>query len=327
MDKVSVIIPVYNVEKYIRQCVESVICQTYKEIEIILVDDGSTDSCPDICDAYGERDSRVQVIHKENGGLSDARNTGIDMAQGEYIVFVDSDDYIASDAIEKLYKKAKEKDADMVLCRFACIDEEGKELRRTLKPIERPIWPAERFWNCYYNGDTVFCVVAWNKIYRRDLFCAIRYDVGKYHEDEFMIDRLVKKCRFVDMLEDTLYYYRQRTGSITNNQDTCRHMDRIEAWLIRCEEAVKVKKYRLAEQTLLLVFEEMLLVYRQMDFQNAHNRQRYNALRRIFKKEYFAFYFLRFRGKDAAKMFLYIFSGRCYIKLRDMYISRKQKSR
>ena len=325
MEKISIIIPVYNVEKYIEECVESVICQTYKEIEIILVDDGSTDRCPEICDSYGGRDSRVQVIHKGNGGLSDARNAGLDIAQGEYIVFVDSDDYIAPDMIEKLYKKAKDKDADMVLCRFACIDEKGKELRRASKPIEEPIWPEDRFWNCYYNGDTVFCVVAWNKIYKRDLFRNVRYDVGRYHEDEFMLNRLVEKCRFVDMLEDTLYFYRQRTGSIMNRRDVVRHMDRTEAWLIRCQKAVDAKDYRLAEQTLLLVFEEMLFVYGQMDFQNAHSRKRYYALKKIFKKEYFAFYFFRCRGKAAVKMLLYIFSEKCYVRLRNLNISGRQK--
>lgn len=319
MEKVSVIIPVYNVEKYIKICIESVLVQTYALIEVILVDDGSTDGCPAICDAYAKCDDRVQVIHKKNGGLSDARNAGIRVATGEYIMFVDSDDYIAPNMVEKLYEKAKENDADMVLCQFSIIDEAGEELQRNARPIDGGVWPEEKFWNCYYNGDTVFCVVAWNKIYKRELFRDIQYDVGKYHEDEFMLNKLVENCRFVDMLEDKLYFYRQRIGSITDSEDPVRRMDRIEAWLVRCESAVNDKKYWLAEPTLLLVFEEMLSLYDQIDFQNADIKNCYRMLKKFFKKEYFSFYFCRHGGVCSAKMLLYLFHERCYFALRKIF--------
>ena len=123
MSLVSVIVPVYKVEKYLNRCVNSILNQTYKDLEVILVDDGSPDSCPEICDGYAQKDKRVKVIHKENGGQGSARNSGLDVARGEYILFVDSDDYIAKNLIEITLQKAERFDADMVIFDYASVDE------------------------------------------------------------------------------------------------------------------------------------------------------------------------------------------------------------
>ena len=125
-DLVTVIVPVYNTEKYIKKCVDSILGQTYTELEVILVDDGSTDSCPRICDSYAERDSRVRVIHKENGGLSDARNAALDIVSGSYVTFVDGDDYIEKNYVEYLYSLIKKYGADMSICSYKSVDADGK---------------------------------------------------------------------------------------------------------------------------------------------------------------------------------------------------------
>ena len=114
-DLISVVVPIYNVENYIKKCVDSILSQTYKNLEIILVDDGSPDNCPQICDEYAQKDNRIKVIHKENGGLSDARNAGIDISKGKFITFIDSDDYIEKDYVEVLYNSIKENASDMAI--------------------------------------------------------------------------------------------------------------------------------------------------------------------------------------------------------------------
>ena len=122
---VSVIVPIYNVEKYLRKCVDSILNQTYKNLEIILVDDGSPDNCGNICDEYALSDSRIRIIHKKNGGLSDARNAGLDIARGNYILFVDSDDYIDETMVEKLYEALEKEKAEMSLCSFVYVNDDG----------------------------------------------------------------------------------------------------------------------------------------------------------------------------------------------------------
>ena len=131
MPKVSIVVPIYNVEKYLEQCIDSIINQTLKEIEIILVDDGSPDNCPQICDDYVKKDSRIKVVHKTNGGLSSARNAGIEIATGDYIGFVDSDDYIELDMYEKMYNIAIENNVDFVMSDYYSVSNEGK-VRATL---------------------------------------------------------------------------------------------------------------------------------------------------------------------------------------------------
>lgn len=135
-DLISIIVPVYKVENYLSKCLDSMICQTYKNIEIILVDDGSPDNSGKICDDYAKKDSRIKVIHKENGGLSDARNAGLKIATGKYIGFVDSDDYISVEMYEKLYNQAKKEDADIACCNYYRVKME-KNLIKELLEIKR----------------------------------------------------------------------------------------------------------------------------------------------------------------------------------------------
>lgn len=205
---VSVIIPVYKVEPYLRQCIDSVLAQTYRNLEIILVDDGSPDECPAICDEYAKNDARVRVIHKENGGLSDARNAGIRAATGEWICFVDSDDMVHPQMIELLMcLLVSDRTLKIASCGFErfCKNEIGPRhyTERNHSVLSLKDFMLKHCWT-----------VAWGKIYHRTLFENIAYPVGRLHEDEFITYKLVYEAGKIALMDIPLYFYRQRKDSI-----------------------------------------------------------------------------------------------------------------
>ena len=215
---ISVIVPVYRVEEYLERCVKSILSQTYENLEVILVDDGSPDQCPAICDACAEKDARVKVIHQENKGLSGARNAGIDAASGEYLAFVDSDDYVSPHVIEELYQLLQDTGCAIGQCRFSYVKgdglvEEGDSafcIYRGESLMEQLYGPEEKA-TCF--------VVAWNKLYRAELFkeTGIRYPEGRIHEDEATTYRLFHEAKKLAFLDRALYgYYTENGGSITS---------------------------------------------------------------------------------------------------------------
>lgn len=215
---ISVIVPVYRVEEYLERCVKSILSQTYENLEVILVDDGSPDQCPAICDACAEKDARVKVIHQENKGLSGARNAGIDAASGEYLAFVDSDDYVSPHFIEELYQLLQDTGCAIGQCRFSYVKgdglvEEGDSafcIYRGESLMEQLYGPEEKA-TCF--------VVAWNKLYRAELFkeTGIRYPEGRIHEDEATTYRLFHEAKKLAFLDRALYgYYTENGGSITS---------------------------------------------------------------------------------------------------------------
>ena len=214
---VSVIIPIYNVEKYLEECVESVLCQTYQDLEIILVDDGSPDGCGAICEEYAQKDKRVRVIHKENGGLSDARNAGLNVCRGDYIVFVDSDDCIHPQMIERLYNLLLRYQADMAICSFQDIEENEMPLYTKYDAQGKEYCLEKENIMNQLQSRNLLTVVAWNKIYKARLFENIRYPKGYIHEDEFIIHKLLHLCTRTVYTEEKLYYYRKRGDSIMGN--------------------------------------------------------------------------------------------------------------
>lgn len=217
--KISVIVPIYKVEKYIERCINSILHQTYGNLEVILVDDGSPDKCPEICDRFKEQDSRVKVIHKKNGGLSDARNAGIDLATGDYIAFVDGDDYISPEMYELMLTACKKNDAQMAMCGRHLVYEDGNLID------DRFILSDEV---CFTGGDTVKHLLtydgcdsaAWDKLYLKILFEDIRYPVGVMSEDYQVTARLMHKCSKIVHVGKALYYYVQRPESITKQAFT-----------------------------------------------------------------------------------------------------------
>jgi len=235
MPKISVIVPVYKVEKYIEHCVDSILAQSFEDFELILVDDGSPDNCGRICDEYAEKDSRVHVIHKENGGLSDARNAGIEWAMehsdSRWLAFVDSDDWVASDYLKKLFSAAEENGADLAICDFKVTNEEGTVLADEHDFSAAVISDKGQLMKLLYRNWRLS--MAWCKLYKRSLFEGVRYDVGKLHEDEFIIHKLFAASDKTVIIEDEMYYYRQRSSSITGEKSDKLIFDSLEAHIKR----------------------------------------------------------------------------------------------
>ncbi len=230
MELVSVIVPVYKVEKYIHQCVDSIINQTYKNIEIILVDDGSPDNCGKICDEYAEKDSRIKVIHKENGGLSDARNAGVAVASAEWISFVDSDDIIHPQAIELLFSALKREKVDIATALMAdfkdsnmpgsfCTEfSENYTLREVNEQFLLEIFEGSRYHS------------ACNRIINKKLLLRFPFAIGRYHEDSPVISKMLYFSRQMVVIPYELYFYRNNPNSITRSDLCLRHFDLLWAW-------------------------------------------------------------------------------------------------
>lgn len=215
-DLISVVIPVYNVEMYIDKCVDSVINQTYKNLQIILVDDGSTDASGKLCDELAKKDNRITVIHKKNGGLSSARNAGIDIAKGKYISFLDSDDFIDSTTVEKCVQRLKNNNADIVVFNRYNYYENGTKTLRYKIIEEDLVMDSEQAiyeMNSYKNFDMSACC----KMFKTTLFKKIRFPLGKISEDFYIMYLLFDKAKKIIYISEPLYYYLQRTGSISKS--------------------------------------------------------------------------------------------------------------
>ena len=237
MDLVSVIIPVYNVEQYLDVCVKSVIQQTYKNLEIILIDDGSEDCSGQICDLWKKKDDRIEVIHKKNGGLSDARNVGLNRASGEWIIFVDSDDFINKNLVQIVLEYAKNNHSDLVTFEYLEISEQCNENPEYVGKIEQEIYTGSQLLRAFIQTEKG-SMVAWNKLYRKEIWKQIRYPVGKIHEDEFVIVDILQNIECATVIDAKLYYYRQRKGSIIDNKNKKADYDALEAYRLRCEKVV-----------------------------------------------------------------------------------------
>lgn len=235
--KVSVIIPVYKVEKYLKRCLESVVNQTYKNIEIILVNDGSPDKCGEICDAYARIDSRIKVIHKENGGLSSARNAALDIVSGEYIMFVDSDDWISEDSLEQLYEYI-DADYDIINFKFSFVKENSKELVEMHNDIKDGYkCDLITYIDKLFSGELNFFI--WNKLYKKNLFDEVRFPEGRNYEDLATIYKLYFNAKSIIVTDYTLYYYwLGNSNSITSNSTVKNMTD----YLLSTKEIYEVNK-------------------------------------------------------------------------------------
>lgn len=225
-DLISVIVPIYNVEEYLDECIISIVNQTYKNLEIILVDDGSPDNCSKICDNWAIKDNRIKVIHKNNGGLSDARNTGLDIATGDYVSFIDSDDWISNNFIEKLLNISKYEKADIVACSINNVYS-NKVIKYQTKPI---IGTSNNIYPLIYCENTFFSISACNKLYKKNCWNNIRFPYGKTCEDAFTTYLLVDKANKIVQIDEPLYYYRIRENSIMTTSFSIKKMDEEEAW-------------------------------------------------------------------------------------------------
>lgn len=239
MNKISIIVPIYNVEQYLSACIESVINQTYENLEIILVNDGSTDSCAEICENYSRKDSRIQLIHKENGGLSDARNIGFENSTGNFISFIDSDDIIAPNFCEKMLQIVLKYDADIVECNFMKFDAE-----------EMPSYHFnnEKFLEKTYHTENALQLLmteqikqmACNKMFAQKVLQGINFEKNKKHEDEFWTYQVIGNSKGVVKINDVLYFYRQNPTSIMG---TNYNISRLDGLLALKERIIYMKNY------------------------------------------------------------------------------------
>lgn len=227
---ISVIVPVYNVEPYLEKCIQSILLQSYRVIEIIIVDDGSTDASGHICDRIADEDSRIKVIHKRHGGLSSARNMGLEEMHGCFFCFVDSDDYVSPDYLEQLYHTIMFTHTDLSECLYQKVyDDCGQahNMEHTIKVISVSdyirglIKPKEHFPN------------VWNKLYRASVFGEYRFAIGKIHEDQLYINEWMKMVNKMSHVSSILYFYRQTPGSLVRRPYSIERVSSIEAWVQR----------------------------------------------------------------------------------------------
>jgi glycosyltransferase involved in cell wall biosynthesis len=284
MKEISVIVPVYNVEKYLEKCIDSILSQTFKDFEVILVDDGSKDRCGIICDKYESLDNRVKVIHKTNGGLSSARNSGLEIASGEYVVFVDSDDWIDKNMYQELYNEAKKHNADIVQCKFIKAKDENVSIYNNESNEAEVIRNLEALCNLY-NEKCIETVVTWNKLYRRYLFNDIVFPNGKIHEDQFTTYKLLYKANKVVLVDKEFYYYRQTPNSIMNSDFNMSRLDFLEALDQRLEFFKKINNEFLYKQTIKTYVNVLKEYY--FKCQNSKNEEQIlKIIREKYKKKF-----------------------------------------
>lgn len=230
--EISVIVPVYKVEKYLRDCIDSILAQSFNNFELILIDDGSPDQCGLICDEYAGKDNRIKVIHQENGGLSAARNAGLDIITGNYVTFVDSDDVIAPNYLEVLYRHIVNYNCDISVCTYLSFESDaffnnsnGCDLNVTTLTGRDAVIQL-------YSESPNICVsvTAWGKLYRNVLFKNIRFPLGKIHEDQFIIPIILYSSNQIAIYKEQLYGYRSRTDSIMNSPFTLKRYDGLDAF-------------------------------------------------------------------------------------------------
>lgn len=271
--KISIIVPVYNVEKYLSKCLESIINQTYNNLEIILVNDNSTDRSGEICDNYKLLDNRIRVIHNQkNEGISVVRNIGLEAASGEFIGFVDSDDWIEQEMFEKLVYIIESEKADIVQCGYKHIYENGG-IKRTFANSHKVFNNNEDILEAYFLKGIINSVL-WNKIYRKELFKDIKMVNGRCHEDTMAITELLLIAQRVIIIEDELYNYLKRSESIMTYDFTAKKMDKIFA----CEYIVnlcveKAEKYvDDAKITLCMI---CIYLYEELEKSNVLNKEEF----------------------------------------------------
>lgn len=283
--KLSVIVPVYNVEKYLKKCIESIIRQTYKNLEIILVDDGSPDNCGKICDEYAKIDSRIKVIHKKNGGLSDARNVGICHATGEFITFVDSDDWLELDMYEYLIDNAIKNKVKLSVCGVKVFDQ-GTDTYRydysMIKVIEDVVEKKEYMKMVFLN-----IWAAWDKIYHKSLFNNVQFPIGEFNEDEAIMLQVIDQCDSIFVSNKPLYIHFVRTNeSLTAKKFNPRKID----WYKHCKENllfINMKYPELLDEARYRYYISLIWCLNNMTCNPKFYKKEISNLKRCLKKDIF----------------------------------------
>lgn len=306
---VSVIVPVYNVENFLEHCITSILEQTYSNLELILVDDGSADSSGKMCDEWQKRDSRIIVHHQKNQGLSAARNRGLDLAKGDYICFVDSDDFVTKNYLESFVDEIETTNADFVFCDIVSsklVDSSiDLDKNTVLTPKECAKWLTNPL-----SREYVLMVVACNKIFRRELFDTYRFAHGKLHEDEFMINHMLYNIQKAVYISKANYVYRNNEESITGkgNSNNVKHLHAIEAY----EERINMAMNRGDKEFAAITLKWALLKLAQ--FYGEGNDSMKSSSSELFTQMYDRYHAL-LSGKQQLKYSLFKKSPRLFCKV------------
>lgn len=279
-DLVSIIVPVYNVEKYLKKCVDSIINQTYKNLEIVLVDDGSTDNSRNICDEYAKKDSRIKVIHKQNGGLSDARNVGIDNSKGKYITFIDSDDTIENDYVEYLYSLLKKYKTKLSICNYNVITN-NKIISYTTKDLEFKFDKITALKELL--KENKFSVSSCAKMYEKKLFNNVKFPVGKLCEDNGTTYKLVEKCAYIAYGSKSKYNYYKRENSIMTSSFNEKKFDLIEL-VDQMKSDLESKYPELHDDILKKQILSRFSILRQIVLSDYNNKEKIDEIVKFLKK-------------------------------------------
>lgn len=276
---ISIIVPVYNVYDYLDRCVKSLTTQTYQNIEIILVDDGSSDDSGKLCDLWRKKDSRIVVIHKKNGGLSDARNAGINIAKGKYYSFIDSDDYITNDTIEKLYVSMKENKCDISICNMKHFNDNNETFDFYIPTNHLMVYKnLDRF-------KTLNQPSVCNKLFRASLFVDIRFPKGKYFEDTYVYHELLYKANSVVLTGHDGYWYYIREGSISYSKYTDKYFDFVEAVYLRMTYLIKHNVSYYSKEAALSLYAAVANSEKYI-IQSKENKEKFKQMRKWYKGAY-----------------------------------------
>lgn len=315
-DLISVIVPIYNVKPYLKQCLESILHQTYPLLEILLIDDGSTDGSGEIADEYALKDKRIKVVHQQNAGLSAARNSGIREATGTYYLFVDSDDYIKEDMVEHLYGIICRNDAQIAVCGYYMVDEEERILADTEEFPEEDLVTEKRYWTIYQNSAYLYCLVVWNKLYHKDIFRRLRFPEGKLCEDVFILHKFLEQDPKITCSSSKKYYYRKRYGSITNQNHCIHRIDSAEALLGRLYYFGRKRMYSEALFAFREAVDSFLIAYEHSADYDRHNKDRLKKLESALKKAAVIFMKKPISMIFRIRILIFITDKRLYILLR-----------
>ena len=280
MPLISVIVPVYKVEPYLARCVDSILAQTLPDFELWLVDDGSPDGCPALCDAYAARDERVRVIHKKNGGLSSARNAALDKFTGQHVCFVDSDDYIAPDALETMFAALCETDADVAVGNMRSFDETGKEGAFYAPTETRTVMEGDEMLS------TLNQPCAPNRLYKAAIYRALRFPEGRLYEDVFVYHKVLAQCRRMVLTGKVGYYYMIRSDSIMHASYDIRFTDIVDAIRERYEWLDAIGQRQLANEARLFIYSRVAVAYAHLDKKDPAHRERLAQITEVYRDCY-----------------------------------------
>lgn len=314
---ISVIVAAYNIDKYLDRCIKSLVEQTYPYLEIILVDDGSTDQTGKICDDWARKDRRIKVLHKMNGGLSDARNAGIRQARGKWIGFVDGDDYVSDTMYEHLYQQRTEK--GITVCGFWT--EESGNLQEYCSIEKRmdskeavDLYLSNELHSLCHSDFTYWGSYAWNKLYDRNLFAGVSYPVGKKYEDMYIIFELVNRAEAIQFIPSCEYVYVQRSDSITHENKKI-VTDSLQARLFQKEQLLKYWQITDSRMDKILTCEYFYILYHYTCLSSeARDKYKETALKawQTLKKLGYA----HFSAKMKVKLFFFVHCPALYNRLR-----------